>query len=441
MSIPIDQLYHYINDVAETIYKDRVIIYRFYPHGSKKLEDFGPISVISNKDWVKCPSIYCADQEPLDYDYYNQQTMGVPLTPEYSLWSKMDPTFPTYGKNLRYWDLFPFKNYILLHSEKRSINTDKYHNDDYIPVYYWAHALISLDWFRYAQYCCLKKDVKKTFLIYNRAWAGTREYRLKFVDLLIENNLIGYCQTFCNAVDPESNIHYSNYKFNNSIWKPLHLLENYLNPSTASSTASATFNIHDYNSTDVEVVLETLFDDARLMLTEKILRPIALGQPFILMATHGSLQYLKDYGFQTFNSVFDESYDEIEDPFTRMQAVVKLMIQISAWTDDERYNKMIQLQSIAEYNRTYFFSGNFFNHVTDELKRNLKLAFDKPLVSMVKFKNYVDSMLRLLQMKEVQDFLKLPENLYYYSSFAKDIKEAEIYYQQLVQYSVTTNSV
>ena len=64
-------------------------------------------------------------------------------------------------------------------------------------------------------------------------------------------------------------------------------LENYYHPTGASSLASADFDIEDYNNTDIEVVLETLFDDTRWHLTEKALRPIACGQPFMFAATQG----------------------------------------------------------------------------------------------------------------------------------------------------------
>ena len=39
MSIPLDRLYHYIHDVAEQVRGDYVLIYRFWPHGSKNIED------------------------------------------------------------------------------------------------------------------------------------------------------------------------------------------------------------------------------------------------------------------------------------------------------------------------------------------------------------------------------------------------------------------
>ena len=102
-------------------------------------------------------------------------------------------------------------------------------------MYYWSHAIIALDWFRFAEHIKQKKQVKKTFLIYNRAWGGTREYRLRFADLLITLNLQDYCQTTINPVDPELNIPYTQYQFDNPAWRPRHTLENYFAINDAHS--------------------------------------------------------------------------------------------------------------------------------------------------------------------------------------------------------------
>jgi len=121
--------------------------------------------------------------------------------------------------------------------------------------------------------------------------------------------------------------------------------------------------------------LETLFDDDRLQLTEKSLRPIAVGQPFILVGTQGSLEYLRSYGFKTFSSVWDESYDLVEDPAERLIQIAELMKYISTWLPHQRERNMAEAQAIADYNRQHFFSQEFFNQVTNELKINLTSAF------------------------------------------------------------------
>jgi hypothetical protein len=233
--------------------------------------------------------------------------------------------------------------------------------------------VIALDWFRYAQHQRQRKSVNTTqFLIYNRAWTNTREYRLKLADLLIDNDLVNQCQTSVAFID--SGIHYNEYTFVNPIWQPKNCLENFFVTNSTTSCYSANFDIEDYNNTDIEVVLETLFDDSRLHLTEKSLRPIACGQPFILVATQGSLDYLKSYGFKTYGEIIDETYDTIADPEQRLQAIIETMKQISKWTTSQRKSNLHQMRKIAEYNRQHFFSDYFFKIVNDELKTNLSVA-------------------------------------------------------------------
>ena len=380
MNIPLDRLYHYIQDIAQEIYSDHVIIYRFWPHGSKNITDLQPLITYNLKEWVArttYPTVWCNDQEPLDYDFYSKNLPQDRRSNAFSLLLKATG-FDIPPTNLNYRRQSIFNQHILLHSEQRSVNLDKYQNhNELIPVYYWSHAVIARDWFRYAKHESFHKFPNKIFLIYNRAWSNTREYRLKFTDLLIENNLLEHCQTTCNVIDPDLNVHYIDHLFKNSQWRPINQLENYVGPSTASSSSSADFNTADYNSTEIEVVLETMFDDGRLHLTEKSLRPIACGQPFILAGTHGSLEYLHSYGFKTFGNVWDEHYDQIEDPKERLTKIVDLMQQIANWDPDTKSKKMAQARAIADHNRQRFFSQEFFNYVTDELKTNLASAFVK----------------------------------------------------------------
>jgi hypothetical protein len=174
----------------------------------------------------------------------------------------------------------------------------------------------------------------------------------------------------------EKETHYSNHQFTNIEWTPTCVLEDYFSVSIADSNYSADFDIGDYDATDIEVVLETLFDDDRLHLTEKSLRPIAVGQPFILAATHGSLAYLHRYGFQTFGDVWDETYDTIVAPGNRLRAIVRLMSEIANWDPETKANKMLQAKAIIDFNREYFFSSAFFNKIKKELVDNLSQAFD-----------------------------------------------------------------
>lgn len=358
--------------MANRIRKGPTQLYRFDPHGSRKIQDLTPLRDLTEVEKHTVPEIYCYDQEPLNYNFYK---VGPVINPPAELLQMLErkgiifPRLNFRGQVVTIWN-----RAVLLHSEKRSCNVDLYQATQFIPVYYWCHALIALDWFRYAQHVTQKKSVEKTFLIYNRAWAGTREYRLRFAELLIHLNLQAHCKTSVNTVEPELNIHYELHHFKNPVWRPQTVLENYFPISNAHSHYSADFDIEDYAATDIEVVLETLFDDSRLHLTEKALRPIACAQPFILAGTHGSLEYLRSYGFKTFGDAWDESYDLVEDPAERLIQIAELMKQIATWTPEERANKMALTQSIAVYNQQHFFSDKFFNLINNELNTNLTSA-------------------------------------------------------------------
>ena len=407
MNIPLDRLYQYIENIAKDVYGDCVLIYRFWPHGSKNINDLGPEEPVDWQQYVLSPIVWAHDQEPLNYEFYKTHLRDDNI-PWKNLLKSLD--LLDKPKNLNYLQNVFEKN-ILLHSEKRSTDLEKYKNDhELIPVYYWSHAIIAKDWYRYAEYEQFEKSSQKTFLIYNRAWSGTREYRLRFADLLLRLGLENDCKMSINPIEPELEIHYELHKFINPIWRPTQVLEDHFPRSTAKSYYSADFDTDDYNSTDIEVVLETLFDDKRLHLTEKSLRPIACGQPFILAGTYGSLEYLRSYGFKTFGHIWDERYDECEDPEERLGRIVDLMKQITNWLPHQRENKMAQAQIIAEYNRQHFFSKEFINCIVSELKNNLNSAFVE-IKQSNNYVNWLDRWDNFLSYPEIIEFLESNQNL------------------------------
>ena len=373
MSIPLERLYHYVNDMANNIRGKPSHVYRFDPNGSRKIEDLKILVGLTEEEFFTSPEIYCNDQEPLNYDLYCTGPMiHSPSAAVCEVLERKNIIFPRL--NFRGQVVTIWNQAVLLHSERRSVDVEQYQATQFLPVYYWSHAVIALDWFRYAQHIVQHKQVCKTFVIYSRAWSGTREYRLRFLDLVLRLGLEDRCRASVSPIEPELGIHYDIHKFENPRWRPTQILENFFPLNTAQSHYSADFNIEDYEATDIEVVLETLFDDNRLHLTEKSLRPIACAQPFILAGTHGSLEYLRSYGFKTFGHIWDERYDLIEDPEERLIRIADLMRQIANWTPQVRKQKMAKAQAIADYNKKHFFSDKFFNLVNNELETNLTNA-------------------------------------------------------------------
>jgi hypothetical protein len=373
MSIPIDRLYQYIQDIAENINDDNVIIYHFYPHGSKKPEDLNSVSPTGAFDNMTKPYVFCYDQEPLDFDRYisTDQLPGKSLE-LHDIIKKYYPNLPYH--NLRGQIISQHDHAVIMHSEKRSAEVEKYQNNYFIPCYYWSHGIIARDWFRYAKYITQKKEVTKLFLVYNRAWSGTREYRLGFADRLIMLGLVDHVQMRVSPVDSTIDKHYDLHHFEHPHWRPRNVIEKHFPLCQAESHYSADFDQEDYESTSIEVVLETLFDDLRLHLTEKTLRPIAMGQPFILAGTYGSLKYLRDYGFKTFEDCWDESYDMMSDSIERMNKITEVMSNIISMPKHKRESMLERAREIAEYNRRHFFSDEFQTYLLDELKNNLRRA-------------------------------------------------------------------
>jgi hypothetical protein len=264
---------------------------------------------------------------------------------------------------------------ILVHSEQKSLETALYEQAGFVSVYYWSHAVIALDWFRYAQHdpllCFDHNKICQDFLIYNRAWSGTREYRLCFVEQLVKHNLEQYCNIGFN---PQDGKHYSAHQFVNTKFQITNYnLHHNLKLNTHNSTASADYCGKDYAASCIEIVLETLFDDTRWHITEKTLRPIACGKPFILAATPGSLEYLRTYGFETFDGLINESYDKIVDSKTRLHTIIQEMKRIVALDTDSKQVLYTKLHEIAQRNKKRFFNG-LFDQVITEYKTNLNHA-------------------------------------------------------------------
>lgn len=71
------------------------------------------------------------------------------------------------------------------------------------------------------------------------------------------------------------------------------------------------YNSEWYNQTQYSVVVET--NQNCVFVTEKTFKPIQYGHPFMIYSGNGHLKLLKSWGFETFDCVFDESYDDAID--------------------------------------------------------------------------------------------------------------------------------
>jgi hypothetical protein len=108
-----------------------------------------------------------------------------------------------------------------------------------------------------------------------------------------------------------------------------------------------------YNLAYFQVVLETDFQSQhQFFLTEKTIRPLMSGQPFVVAATPGFLDHLHNMGFRTYSSLWNEEYDSIINTHDRICALVDLCVHLDNF-DWQAHRS--ELDSIAQHNCSQFF--------------------------------------------------------------------------------------
>tara|TARA_R110002153_G_scaffold108219_1_gene248585 strand:+ start:7577 stop:8776 length:1200 start_codon:yes stop_codon:yes gene_type:complete len=355
MSIPTNNLYDFVHQVL----KSKFLLRYFYPWGEKRLEniiehtdnsfnaDFAETLVAGNLNPVRyVPMLLCHDQEPLDFELYDDHMLKL-------LDDDIQPLVKHGLKDLNLRWRFPRSStdtWILLHSELNSNQVQKYNDTGLFKcAYWWSHAIIARDWYRFAEHDQrLNQSLPKiaNWLVYARATSGKREYRQCFLDQLktVKSAQLGSIDT----------------------------------SKAVSSDSSAEYDWKDYTQTNCSIILETVYDN-RIHLTEKTLRPIACGHPFMILSGPGTLAYLRKMGFNTFGPLIDERYDLETDPDKRMQMVLEEMHRINNLSEGYQQYIWRECQAITTYNKNYFFGKKFQQSVVAELKENVN-AVGMPIV-------------------------------------------------------------
>ena len=234
---------------------------------------------------------------------------------------------------------------IFCHSEKNSKDIDVVEQTGCIPCYYFWHALIARDWFRHWKHHSdihNKASWSKRFLLYIRDCSGTRTYRSQ-----VKNVLYNIKDQIDTDWDGKRNI---------------------------NSDYSAKISIEDAQKTAVHIVAETVFNDSKIHVTEKTFKALVMKQPFIIFSGPGTLQYLRDYGFRTFESIWDESYDQEQDHAIRFVKITTLIKNLYDKSHHEFQSIINQCQEIVEHNQKYFFSDDFETRLLNELHNNVQVS-------------------------------------------------------------------
>lgn len=104
-----------------------------------------------------------------------------------------------------------------------------------------------------------------------------------------------------------------------------------------------------YDKFFIELVAETMLYGNTFWPTEKIARPLAAAKPFVCFAAPGFVQRLRCLGFQTFDSLWDESYDNLQGR-ARWLAIQDVVTKLAALDDQCFADLMHEAQQIADHN-------------------------------------------------------------------------------------------
>jgi hypothetical protein len=113
-------------------------------------------------------------------------------------------------------------------------------------------------------------------------------------------------------------------------------------------------HIHEhYNKYFLEIVSETDIHTDKFF-TEKTMKNLYLGKPFILWSGPYSLLRLQETGFKTFSPYINESYDKIQNTKDRFDAIVAEIDRLAQLSLDELRSIQSNLKEVLEYNRNFF---------------------------------------------------------------------------------------
>ena len=279
-----------------------------------------------------------------------------------------------------------YKGATLVTSEHSALVNSLATQRDIKLIYYFFHGFAALDWYR--GYYALNynktivKPYKHDFITFNRIINNDRSYRIYFVSQLREQGLLEHGQVSFGVTDnlfddwqdevadPASKL---------SEQAKLHIERNLTGVSKlvidhAELPGSASADIPRGIDALWHIVTETVFYYDKLHLTEKIFKPIVSKQPFMLLAAPGNLEYLRSYGFKTFDGIIDESYDNIQDPDARTEAVVAQLAWYCNLPAQEKNTVIERLAPIVDYNFHHFY-GEFRHIITRELLSNTRTLF------------------------------------------------------------------
>jgi hypothetical protein len=247
------------------------------------------------------------------------------------------------------------------------------------PHYYFYHGWACKDWFRgYDKTFLIPRAADRaptrTFMSPNRIVAGKRDHRVLFLYNVFRHGL-DHNYISAPRICPYEHVDISQIalKYNNiypdieQVFLAAELPRLFAGEETQIMTSCWLGNYAEAQDSLVYVPTETVYFGRRLHITEKTFKAIALEMPFVLVAPAHSLEYMRSYGFRTFDGIFDESYDEETDDVKRIEKITGLLKDLDNLSVAERQQIHRACLPIVEHNFEHFYGTGLENILWPEL--------------------------------------------------------------------------
>jgi hypothetical protein len=303
-------------------------------------------------------------------DYYRLHTFD---------FTKYGKKFAIINHNISHNEIW--KNPEYLHDVHNRIETLHRHGFSFIIGHPWESEENVSNWYNYKNLCKGKKFVSWSggtswfwYLMYKKH--ENKKYKFnhinkKFDFLYLNKQSRQHRKKLFDLMQKQNLLENSLFSF---LDKPyfLRLNSNYELPWTTIDIHKKDRYYYEYdqdiyepqfNDSAFNLVSETNDNNHDVFITEKLWKPIIAQQIFVVHGNFGYLKKLREMGFRTFDSVFDESYDQEPDPNKRIDKIVSLCQHLRTVDKSKIYR---ETESIRQHNLNRFYDSAALSNAVNE---------------------------------------------------------------------------
>jgi len=292
---------------------------------------------LGRDDVIENNFVFFHDQEPVDPDLYNHLFDDVDIRNRDLWWPTGQPRPPKP----------PALGHVVV-SERGEFVEKLCAKYEWSSHYYFYHGWACQDWFRGYDRSFLIPRAKdrtpsKTFMSPNRIVGGRRDHRVLFLYNIfkqqLEHNHISaprICQFENVDISQVARKYCNTYPDISQVFEQAALPRLFAGEESQQMTSCWLTNFAEAQDSLVYVPTETVYFGRRTHITEKTFKAIALEMPFVLVAPAHSLEYMRSYGFKTFDGIFDESYDLETDDIMRVEKVAQVLKDLDSLSRQDR---------------------------------------------------------------------------------------------------------